>query len=96
MRWSKVCCAERCAVLRSGGDRDFQHDLGSGLWLQTNWPDEAFGVSVQLAKAHIAHTGTRTLDTLHVAAALQLGAREFWTLDERQAKLAKTVGLRVV
>jgi len=76
--------------------QDFQHDLVSGLWLRTNWPEEAFGVSVRLARAHIAHTGTRTLDTLHVAAALQLGATEFWTFDERQAKLAAAVGLKVV
>jgi predicted nucleic acid-binding protein len=37
--------------------------------------------------------GTRTLDTLHVASALELGASEFWTFDQRQQKLAKAVGL---
>jgi predicted nucleic acid-binding protein len=73
-----------------------QRDLRGGLWLRTDWPMAAFAVSVQLARAHIAHTGGRTLDTLHVAAALELGATEFWTFDERQAKLAVIVGLKVV
>jgi predicted nucleic acid-binding protein len=44
---------------------------------------------------HVPVTGTRTLDTLHVAAALALGAKEFWTFDDRQAKLATAVGLNV-
>jgi predicted nucleic acid-binding protein len=35
-----------------------------------------------------------TLDTLHVASALELGAERFWTFDERQAKLARAVGLK--
>ncbi len=36
-----------------------------------------------------------TLDTLHVASALELGAERFWTFDEQQAKLAKAAGLTV-
>ena len=35
-----------------------------------------------------------TLDTLHVACALELGAERFWTFDARQAKLARAVGLK--
>jgi len=38
--------------------------------------------------------GVRTLDTLHVACALQFNAERFWTFDERQAKLAKVTGLK--
>jgi hypothetical protein len=30
-----------------------------------------------------------------VAAALELKAQQFWTFDERQAKLAKAAGLKV-
>jgi predicted nucleic acid-binding protein len=36
----------------------------------------------------------RTLDSLHVACALELKADRFWTFDERQAKLARARGLR--
>jgi predicted nucleic acid-binding protein len=38
--------------------------------------------------------GLRTRDSLHVACALELKAGRFWTLDERQAKLAKAQGLK--
>ncbi len=48
-----------------------------------------------LARTYVAKLGTRTLDSLHVAAALELKAERFWTFDERQAKLAKAVGLKV-
>jgi len=36
----------------------------------------------------------RTLDTLHVACARELNAEEFWTFDERQAKLANAQGMK--
>jgi predicted nucleic acid-binding protein len=39
--------------------------------------------------------GCRTLDLLHVACALQLGARSFLTFDERQRNLASEFGLEV-
>jgi predicted nucleic acid-binding protein len=31
---------------------------------------------------------------LHVASALELKAERFWTFDERQKRLARTVGLK--
>ena len=40
-----------------------------------------------LAEAHAAQTGCRTLDALHVASALVLGAHEFITSDHRQTAL---------
>jgi hypothetical protein len=48
-----------------------------------------------LAEHHTPALGTRSLDILHVAAALVLGATEFCTFDTRQAKLAKAAGLHV-
>ena len=39
--------------------------------------------------------GCRTLDIIHVAAALVLEAKEFVTFDTRQAALAKQAGLTV-
>ena len=48
-----------------------------------------------LAEHHTPVLGTRSLDILHVAAALVLGATEFCTFDTRQGKLAKATGLHV-
>jgi predicted nucleic acid-binding protein len=52
-------------------------------------PEHAFEVCADLARRHGPKWGLRTLDSLHVACALELKAERFWTLDERQAKLAK-------
>jgi predicted nucleic acid-binding protein len=40
--------------------------------------------------------GTRTLDVLHVASALELGLRRFLTFDLRQQSLVRVVGLKLV
>jgi predicted nucleic acid-binding protein len=57
-------------------------------------PENAFELCADLARRYGPKLGTRTLDSLHVACALELKAERFWTFDERQAKLAKAVGLR--
>jgi hypothetical protein len=51
-------------------------------------------VRVDLGRRHGHRFGVRTLDTCTVACALPLQAEQFWTFDERQAKLAKAVGLK--
>ena len=64
--------------------------------LQNAWQLKVYrAVSVRLAREHTAALGTRSLDVLHVAAALALRERHFVTADDRQAKLAAAVGLRV-
>ena len=75
--------------------RDFRLDRDAGLWENTDFPEAAFGGATELARMYVAKLGTRTLDSLHVAAALELKAEQFWTFDERQAKLAKAAGLKV-
>lgn len=75
--------------------RDFERDRASGFWLEMTLPEMAFERCVQLAQQYGAQLNSATLDTLHVASALELGAREFWTFDDRQAKLARAVGLRL-
>jgi predicted nucleic acid-binding protein len=77
-------------------DRYFSADLDSGVWVVSAFPDAAFQRGIALARAHVARLGTRTLDSLHVACAMELGAQQFWTFEERQAKLAKAVGLKVL
>lgn len=75
--------------------RDLRLDRDAGLWESIGFPETAFGTAASLALEHVARLGTRTLDSLHVAAALELKAERFWTFDERQAKLAKAAGLKV-
>lgn len=58
-------------------------------------PEQAFDHCADLARRYGAKFGMRPLDSLHVACALELKAERFWTFDERQAKLAKAMGLKV-
>lgn len=71
----------------------FQEDCERGLWIRTSFPESAWGIGIELARKYGPALGIRTLDSLHVACALGLGAERFWTFDERQAKLAEAVGL---
>jgi predicted nucleic acid-binding protein len=73
----------------------FESDKAAGLWLETRIPDQAFESCAELARRYGPKLGIRTLDSLHVACALELQAEKFWTLDERQAKLAKAEGLKI-
>jgi predicted nucleic acid-binding protein len=75
---------------------DLQSDLETGVVVvvSVEWP-EAYRQAEILSKKHTAASGHRSLDLLHVATALQLGAREFLTFDTNQRKLAKAEGLVV-
>jgi hypothetical protein len=48
----------------------------------------------RLSVLHSERLGTRSLDILHIAAALVLGIPEFLTFDRRQHALALAAGLR--
>jgi predicted nucleic acid-binding protein len=72
---------------------DFERDRNAGLWLEVELPLAVFDVCAELSRTYTPRLGTRTIDTLHVAAALELKAERFWTFDDRQKKLAKAVGL---
>lgn len=81
----------------AGALRDIEADLASGVLrvAAVSW-DDAWVRCRILSDAHAAATGCRTLDALHVACALQLGAEELVTGDSRQAALGRKAGLRVV
>jgi predicted nucleic acid-binding protein len=72
---------------------DFERDCAAGVWQWTAQPAGIFSKSVDLARRHVPALGVRTLDTLHVSAALELKANRFWTFDQRQARLAEAEGL---
>lgn len=71
-------------------------DLASGVLANTAPSNSTMMTEAErLSASHSESLGTRSLDILHVASALVLGASEFLTFDQRQAKLAKATGLRV-
>jgi predicted nucleic acid-binding protein len=76
---------------------EFEADLNSGdirlvdlLWRH------ALDRTAELSREHTIKLGTRALDVLHVASALELGARTFVTYHARQAALAQAVGLKTL
>ena len=76
---------------------DFENDIAAGVFAETApvWP-AVFTRAESLAAAHSSSSLCRSLDTLHVALALELGATEFCTFDLRQAAMAKAAKLTVV
>jgi predicted nucleic acid-binding protein len=56
-------------------------------------PERTWDRCIELARRHVPALGVRTLDSLHVACAMELRAQRFWTFDDRQARLAEAVGL---
>jgi predicted nucleic acid-binding protein len=76
--------------------RQIDDDLCDGLLIHTSveWTD-VFCRADELSEKHAATHGVRTIDLLHVAIALECGAKTFLSFDTRQRKLAKAAGLKV-
>jgi hypothetical protein len=76
--------------------QDVEADIASGFLVPTPVPaDELHKKARQLSDRHTPSLGTRSLDLLHVAAALILEAKEFFSFDDRQRKAAAMEGLKV-
>ena len=75
---------------------DLQTDLDTGavVVVTADWPD-VHRLAETISKRHTIAGGHRSLDILHVATALHLGAREFLTFDTNQRKLAAIEKLKV-
>lgn len=71
-------------------------DLVDGVLLIQPLVTASFERALQIARRRTPQLGTRTLDILHVASALELKAERFYTLDRNQARLARAEGLLVV
>jgi predicted nucleic acid-binding protein len=69
-------------------------DLASGVFQPVPTPPSVYEEALRLARRHSAVLGTRSLDILHVAAALKLGLKTLYTFDHRQAELARAAGLK--
>ncbi len=71
-------------------------ERAAGRFIYPPWnPEKAIARATELSRRHTLTQGHRTYDVLLVAAALELGATDFLTFDDRQAKLAVAEGLAV-
>lgn len=60
-----------------------------------NWAN-VFAFSLDLSNTHTKSIGSRSLDILHVASALSMGADRFFTFDTKQSLLASVAGIQIV
>jgi len=70
-------------------------DRGLLVEISSDW-DHAITRARDLSAKHSERIGTRSLDLLHVAFALELESELFLTTDRQQAELAKAEGLEVI
>ncbi len=81
---------------RRAAFRQIEQDLREGLLVHLSiaWSDICRRAD-ELSERHMVANGQRTIDLLHVACALECGARLFLSFDQRQRGLAKAAGLVV-
>jgi predicted nucleic acid-binding protein len=74
----------------------FEQDIAIGRWQHPAYFAAAIEQKAeQLSANHSAVLGCRTLDIIHVAAAIVIGTQQFVTFDGRQAAMARQAGLTV-
>jgi len=79
-----------------GALRDLQADIDAGRLEKPVYDlPGVFHTAEVLSAKYAVVTLARSLDILHVAAALVIGAVDFVTFDKRQASLATKAGLKV-
>lgn len=76
---------------------DFATDIVGGFWMRRMLDAARLRLRfIALAENYTASIGTRTLDLLHIAAALELQADVFLSFDLRQRRAAAAAGLVVL
>ncbi len=73
----------------------FRSDIATGVLVRQPIGPGCFSRATSISKLHTKVSGSRTLDILQVAIALDLEAEVFFTFDKDQAKLARRAGLAV-
>ena len=87
----RITTAQRDALWQ-----DVEADIASGFLVPTPVASgPVHDKARQLSDRHTPTLGTRSLDLLHVAAALVLETKIFFSFDERQRKAAASEGLKV-
>ena len=85
----------------TGADRDalwrqIEAQIRAGFFGETSLPSaELHAKARELSDRYTPTLATRSLDLLHVAAAALIGAKVFYSFDERQRKAAAGEGLKV-
>jgi predicted nucleic acid-binding protein len=75
----------------------FESDLKTGVFLLVKVDHEELLESARLLTLkHTPVIGTRSLDLLHVACAIQMGVSRFVSFDQRQRNAARLEGLDVL
>lgn len=92
----RVFRRELTAAQARAAQTAFQQDLTDEVYAVQAVPPAAYHKAKQLARKYSATLGTRSLDILHFAAAVTLGADTLFTFDENQRKLAGSEGLRCI
>jgi predicted nucleic acid-binding protein len=73
----------------------FRTDLRDGVFAIRALPEDFYARARQLASKWSAKLGTRSLDIMHVAAAVGLRANVLHSFDARQRRLAEAVKLKI-
>ena len=88
----EITKAEEAAAIRV-----LRADIDAGRLARPEYDlAEVFIRAERLSAKHSADIGSRSLDVLHVAAALQCGCVSLASFDERQRKLAGLAGLNLL
>jgi predicted nucleic acid-binding protein len=100
----ELCNAIRLSIFRKLLDRRIaaadlriiENDIAAGVLALTpcDWA-AVHAKAGRLSSERTSKAGHRTMDLLHVASALTLGAADFLTFDQNQAELASSTGLTV-
>jgi hypothetical protein len=89
--WKRMTAGQLAAVLSR-----LEEDIAAGRLAQMHVSlDAVFSRAEELSERYSRRLLTRSLDVLHVAAALELSCPRFVTLDTRQSRLAAACGLNV-
>lgn len=73
----------------------FHADIDSRVFRYRAVPPTSYETASMLARRYTRQLRVRSLDILHVAIALELGAAVFLTFDHAQARLARAAGMKV-
>jgi predicted nucleic acid-binding protein len=88
----EITRAQETAAIRA-----FRSEVDAGRFERVRYDlASVFLRAEQLSAKYSGHTGTRSLDHWHVAAALETGCTTFASYDMRQRKVAALSGLKLV